>query len=65
MGVTCCHQRSNDNAKLNKKKTQSKEKEFKINNEDTKSLSKMSDYRRETERKKKINDSKFTSSFFS
>ena len=54
MGVTCCHQRSNDNAKLNKKKTQSKEKEFKINNEDTKSLSKMSDYRRETERKKKL-----------
>ena len=54
MGVTCCHQRSNDNAKLNKKKTQSKEKEFKNNNEDTKSLSKMSDYRRETERKKKL-----------
>ena len=54
MGVTCCHQRSNDNAKLNKKKTQSKEKEFKGNNEDTKSLSKMSDYRRETERKKKL-----------
>ena len=54
MGVTCCHQRSNDNAKLNKKKTQSKEKEFKINNEDTKSLSKMSDYRREIERKKKL-----------
>ena len=54
MGVTCCHQRSNDNAKLNKKKTQSKEKEFKNINEDTKSLSKMSDYRRETERKKKL-----------
>ena len=56
MGVSCCHLSSKENSKLiNKKKTQVNMNLYKNNNnEDTKSLSKMSDYRRESDKKKKF-----------